>query len=95
MCDNCLRVGNSIVCFSPDYKIRFGRRVWLFEFHNYLGPTIIDEEGEPKEYPPEDHPFWRALYKWIKRGKHVGADGFCVWKTRRFASRTKRHNSKK
>jgi hypothetical protein len=66
---------------GPDFKIRAGDKEFCFEFHPYLGPTIIGKRGNPvSTMPPQNSPFWDALYWWIKQGKQVGADGYCIFK---------------
>ena len=73
---------------GPDFKIRAGDKEFHFEFHSYLGPTMLAKQGgrgreiwnPTHRFPPQNSPFWDALYWWIKQGKQVGADGYCIFK---------------
>lgn len=66
----------------PDeYHIRAGGEEFHFEFNTYTGPSMIGKSGNPiQAMPPNKSPFWDALYWWLKQGKQVGEDGYCVFK---------------
>lgn len=41
-------------------------RLWKWEFHEYLGPTFLKRDGEPRnKYPSERHPVWDAFQAWL------------------------------
>lgn len=55
-------------------------REFRFEFHDFLGPTVVGKHGDPmKVQPSERSPFWPALERWLAGGRRVDADGVCVW----------------
>ena len=42
-------------------------REWRWEFHRYLGPTFLKQDGEPrKKFPSEKHPVWDVFEAWHK-----------------------------
>ncbi len=44
---------------------------WHFEYHPYLGPTLITMKGEPfKRFPSEHSPFWEAFGQWVVPHEH-------------------------
>ena len=66
---------------GPDLKIRAGGKEFCFEMHDYCGPLMIGKRGDPiQTLPPQKSPFWDALHWWIKQGKQVGVDGYCIFK---------------
>ena len=43
-------------------------RVWRWEFHDYLGPTFLKKNGDPRECQcPIVKAVWDAFDKWLKR----------------------------
>ncbi len=69
------------VMMSEEYKIRAGGKEFRFDMHPYCGPTMIGKRGNPlSTMPPQNSPFWDALYWWTKQGKKVDDDGYCVFK---------------
>lgn len=68
------------ICIPDVYRIQAGDQVFLFEYHKFCGPQIIDQAGELVPMPAEeDHPFWNALTKWIQGGMQAGRDDSGVW----------------
>ena len=63
-----------------EYKIRAGGKDFRFEMHDYCGPTMIGKRGNPIAFPPQNSPFWEALHWWLKQGKRVDAQGWCLFK---------------
>jgi hypothetical protein len=64
----------------PTLKIRSGGQEFQFEFHEYLGPSMVGKRGDPiRGFPPQRSPFWDALHWWIKQGKRVDAEGNCIF----------------
>lgn len=67
---------------GPTMNICSGGEEFLFEFHEFLGPSMIGKRGQPVEsFPEQRSPFWDALYFWIKQGKQVDAEGNCIFKS--------------
>ena len=65
---------------GPTRRIRSGGKEFLFEFHEYLGPTMIGKRGDTiQSMPPMNSPFWDALHFWLKQGKQVDAEGNCIF----------------
>lgn len=69
------------ICFAPpEQRIRVGERVFVFEFHDYLGPTVLGKNGDPlKNQPGKRSTFWPALEAWLAGGRRVDENGVCVW----------------
>lgn len=67
----------------PTLKMRTGDgQEFRFEFHEYLGPGMIGKRGEPiQSMPGKRSPFWDALHFWIKQGKQVDENGYCIYKS--------------
>lgn len=43
---------------------------YTFEWHNYLGPVLCRNDGEPrKRQPGERSPFWPVLKQWQRLPK--------------------------
>lgn len=65
---------------GPMRSIDVGKRTYLFEWHRYFGPTVLDHRGEVKEkQPPENSRFWDAAARWHKQGERVTEQGKCIW----------------
>lgn len=46
-------------------------KVWSFEYHWYLGPTVLNKDGSPRvRQPGIKSPFWAALDKWTPDADH-------------------------
>ena len=69
-----------IISLVDEYKIRAGGKEFTFDFHPFCGPTLIGKRGNQIKFPPQNSPFWDALYWWIKQGKQVDSEGYCVFK---------------
>ena len=68
-------------CVSPmSNKIRAGGEVLFFEYHKFVGPTLLAQDGWTPVHLPEDedHPFWNALTAWIHHGMKVDTEGFAI-----------------
>lgn len=79
---HCACCANGVRLASPgrDFTIEVEGRRHEFEMHPYFGPAVLDKNGDPaKRQPGPRHPFWTAVTLWSQQGKHVGADGLCVW----------------
>jgi hypothetical protein len=65
----------------PVRRIVSGGKEFLFEFHDFLGPSLVGKRGQIlATMPPQRSPFWDALHFWIKQGKRMAEDGFnCVF----------------
>lgn len=64
----CIRVNEStIICTTKGlYRVKVGRRVFYFEWHNYLGPLRTDREGKEIEQPTDENdPYWTAIDKFV------------------------------
>lgn len=49
------------------YVMVNGKRVY-FEFSKWMGPTVVDNDGEPRQRQPgERNPFWPAFKVWLDR----------------------------
>jgi len=69
------------VMMVDSYKIRAAGKEFYFDFHSFTGPQMVGKRGKPiHTFPPQKSPFWDALFWWIKQGKQVDADGWCVFK---------------
>ena len=44
---------------------KVGTRLWRWEFHEYLGPTFVDKDGNSVKCPGENHPVWHAFNAWL------------------------------
>jgi hypothetical protein len=65
----------------PVRKIVSGGKEFLFEFHDFLGPSLVGKRGQILQtMPPQRSPFWDGLHFWLKQGKQVDADGNCIFK---------------
>lgn len=59
-------------CFI-DYADAYGEavvngRVWRWEYHNYLGPTFLRKDGEPRKCQcPTIDAVWDAFQVWLKK----------------------------
>lgn len=55
-----------------DYADGFGSaeidgKTWSWEFHNYLGPTFLKKDGEPRRCQfPRNKKVWAAFENWLK-----------------------------
>jgi len=62
---------NGLPCFI-DYADAYGEaevdgKIWKWEFHDYLGPTFLKKDGEPRECQfPKNKKVWDAFEKWLK-----------------------------
>ena len=75
------QIGNDwvCICLADIFKIRAGGQIFLFEYHKFCGPSLVDENGEILPgMIPEDSPFWDALTAWLKHGRKVDEAGFCI-----------------
>lgn len=64
---------------GPLRRIRVGKKVVLFQFHDYLGPVVLTSKWEEKEpQPGEGDPFWDAFQSWFDTGKRVSNAGYCI-----------------
>lgn len=81
-CEKWILDGRSCyVMVNDEYKIRAGDKEFHFEFHPHCGPMMLGKRGNPvQSFPPQNSPFWDALYWWIHQGKQVDAEGYCVFK---------------
>lgn len=78
-----MRMGDGSVAIlnvsGPTRIIRAGDTDYLFEFHEYLGPTMVGKRGNALQLlPPKRSPFWDALYWWLKQGKRMDGNR-CVF----------------
>jgi hypothetical protein len=66
-----INVNGSAVCI--DYHDGEGAalvngREWLWDFHEYLGPTFLRQDRQPlARQPGEKHPVWDAFAEWLPR----------------------------
>lgn len=81
-----VRFGNdryaTIIDMAPPVRrIVSGGKEFLFEFHDYPGPSLVGKRGQIlSTMPPQRSPFWDALRNWLKQGKRMADDGFtCVF----------------
>lgn len=60
---------NFIACSMSDgtFHIRHKGRTFKFEFHQDLGPTLLNKLGSPVFPPRPKHPFWAAFAEWERR----------------------------
>lgn len=62
---------NGSPCFI-DYADAFAQvdvdgKTWRWEFHDYLGPTFLKKNGEPRKCQfPTNKKVWAAFNKWLK-----------------------------
>lgn len=61
-----------------------GGKVWLFEMHNYCGPSVVTKSLEVASVQPGSHSkFWMAFELWQQQGKKTrkakGDYPWCVW----------------
>lgn len=76
----CCADGASLATASHEFVIEVGGRRHTFEMHYYCGPAVLNKEGNPDDQQPGPRsPFWTAVTLWAQQGKHVGADGLCIW----------------
>ena len=69
------------VLMGDSYKIRAGDKEFYFDFHDFLGPMMLGKRGNPVQtFPPQKSPFWDALHFWLKQGRQIDGDGWCVFK---------------
>lgn len=70
-------------CCKPndqDYLIEVDGHRIKFEMHRWSGPAVLDSDGDiANKQPGPNHKFWTAVTLWSQQGRHVGADGLCVW----------------
>ena len=66
----------------PVRRIVSGGKEFFFEFHEYLGPSIVNKKtGNPTgTFPRKNSPFWDAVWNWLRQGKQVDAEGNCIFK---------------
>lgn len=71
------------ICSFPDpcnYKIRVNGKEYTFDFSERFGPAVIGKRGNILATQPSGrNPFWRAVSWWVRQGKHIDADGYCLW----------------
>lgn len=76
----CCADGVRLATASRDFTIKVGSLRYVFEMHHYCGPALLNKDGNPADrQPTPNHPFWTAVTLWAQQGKHVGADGLCIW----------------
>ena len=51
----CIRMGGAILCVADVYEYKG----FIFEWHDYLGPSPLRKDGEPMVRVPES--FWVAM----------------------------------
>lgn len=75
-------IPNGIMTIRPHVSLETpDGKVWLFEWHSYLGPTFLRKDGEPRaRYPGEKNPMWEAFNAWMDQGRRIDADGCCIWR---------------
>ena len=74
--------GFGCILVSPTYRLQVGRVVFNFEFHDYMGPGVLNSKGQPiggHGLPPPHSPFWGAFQRWLDGGKHADAQGNCLF----------------
>ena len=52
---------------------------FTFEMHDYCGPTLLDQRGDPAKSQRPRSPFWEAVSLWSQQGERVGDDNLCIW----------------
>lgn len=62
---------------GPEYRIRIGSTVYLFEMLSYCGPMAINQDGSEKVLGPR-HQFWRIVSLWFEQGERV-KNGWAIW----------------
>jgi hypothetical protein len=55
--------GKGIICLADTYKFKG----FTFEWHDYLGPTQLRNDGEPRQRTSKA--FWPALDRWLNLTK--------------------------
>lgn len=76
----CCADGVRLAGGGRDYTIEVEGLRYVFEMHHYCGPAVLNRHGDPAKYQPSPrHPFWTAVTLWCQQGRHVGADGLCIW----------------
>lgn len=81
----CCTDGVRLATSSQEYTLQLpsGPR-YVFEMHHYCGPAVLNKHGDPAKYQPSpNHPFWTAVTLWNQQGRHVDAEGLCVWEPER------------
>ena len=74
-----LRGPGVIVTMSPDFRMSWKEREYVFEWGRYGGPILLRRDGEPRTRPPgERHPFWDGIDAWVAAGKKADPEGRCI-----------------
>ena len=63
------------------FSMRVGEKTWLFEDSDQFGPLFLNKNGSPRtsQNLSERSPFWRAHRIWVRQGRRLDPNGFCVW----------------
>ncbi len=68
----CIGGTHAIVTYPDLYEVTHEGRVWRFEYHEWLGPTVVRKDGEPcAKQPGYRSPFWAAFETWWKTRKAI------------------------
>lgn len=78
----CCNAGARLAGGERDFVILVGGRRFVFEMHPMCGPAVLTAKGNPSDRQPgPNHGFWLAVTLWGQQGRHVDADGLCIWKS--------------
>jgi len=52
------------------HEVTIGRTVWRWDFHDYLGPTFLKANGEPRKCQcPTVKSLWEEFNAWLETHK--------------------------
>ena len=59
-----IRIEHGWLTVPEVYKYKYKNKTYLFEMHNYLGPTALRKDGEISKRIPQG--FYNMYYKFIR-----------------------------
>lgn len=61
--------GSPVFVDGPEAEgsARVNGRVWRWEFHRYLGPSFLRQDGELRKNQDPPRAVWRAFQRWLRR----------------------------
>ena len=65
---------------GPIQTIVVAGKTYLFEWHPYSGPTVLNKDESVKSRQPGPrNPYWNAVIWWDEQGRAFHEDGTCKW----------------
>lgn len=64
---------------GPEYRIRVGTKIYLFEDHRYCGPIALRKDTKAS-LSNQPMAFLKAVSLWAQQGRKVDKQGWAIYK---------------